>query len=141
MERKRPWIEHAHYEALMLEARDDVNAIGIRLNEIAEIGAPQEQEIAHEEAQLEHDKMKKKTLSDKARAVQNRLNSLTDDLEAFDGDMLRHRKEIQNIHKRHKDHGEKIANIQEQIAELETTIMGFPETNIDSTEENLVSEL
>jgi chromosome segregation ATPase len=139
IERKIPWVEYAHYEALRLEAKEKVNETAAQLNEIAEIGAPQEQKIAQEETQLERCQARKKIVVDKARSLQRQLSSRKDELEALDETIRHYRKDIQTVHKRHRDRDEKMATLQHQIRGLETDLENALEIDMEAIEDKLVS--
>lgn len=109
------------------------------MNEIAEIGAPQEQEISQDQTHLERQQIKRKTLIEKIREIQIQLNSKTEDLEAFDNDIYRHRKDIQTLNKRHHEREERILDLQNQLRDLELSIRNFPEIPMELIEEKLVS--
>lgn len=138
LERKRPWVEHAHYKSLVIEARNQSNALATRLNEIADIGAPQEQEIMQEQTQIDRQQTKRKTIAEKIRDLQIQLNSRTEDLEAFDDDIYRYRKDIKNLNKRYQEREEGISNLRLQIKELEGSLEDLSNLSTDRLETKLV---
>ena len=138
LERKRPWVEHAHYKSLVIEARNQSNALATRLNEIADIGAPQEQEIMQEQTQIDRQQTKRKTIAEKIRDLQIQLNSRTEDLEAFDDDIYRYRKDIKNLNKRYQEREERISNLRLQIKELEGSLEDLSNLSTDRLETKLV---